>query len=140
MRRFHQPFSTTVALYMRLWAEKTNLHPLIPDLEVQSTSTLPPTNSGLRTSGQPISPLTLSCPPVASEVPGLQTFGGSDLIKRDESGISSSPGDYASIPHFLEKRLTFCRRKQLFRHSHGSCSVLWSIHLHPAAWICMPYW
>jgi len=126
-------FYDSGALYATLGGENKSAS-FDPDPESSSTSTLPPTDNGLRTFGQPISPSTLDSTPVASEVPGLQTFGGSGLIKRDESGTSSSPGDYASITiFFLGKRLTVCRRKQLFRHSHGSRGVLWSIHLHPAA-------
>jgi hypothetical protein len=68
-----------------------------PEPKSSSVSNSPPTNDGPRTFGQPLDPSTLSSTPVTSAVPGLQTFGGSGSVKRDESGTSPSQGEQASI-------------------------------------------
>ena len=87
-------FYDSGALYATLGAENKNAS-FDPDPKSSSSSTLPPTNGGLQTFGQPISPSTLSSTPVVSDVPGPQTFGSSRLIKKDESGASTSRGESA---------------------------------------------
>ena len=66
-----------------------------PDPSLSSTSASIPINDGPRTFGQPISASTLGNIPATSEVPGPQTFGGSQAIKRDEQGTSPSQGEQA---------------------------------------------